>query len=348
MFDRSRPDLPDGRRLEQADGTAWMGLFCLDMLAIALELSRTRPAYEAIATKFFEHFLAISHAINGISEIGLWDPVDRLLLRRDPGRGGAARTPEGPVVRGPDAALRRPDHRAGHAGAAAPLPAADGVVPEVPADARGQPPAHDAAGRRRGEVAHAGGPAQAGVGRAADARPGAVPLGLRPAVALARAGRRALCLRRGARRVRAGRVVVADLRRQLQLARADLVPGELPDDRGAAGVSSLLRVEPDRRAAARRPGPGDARPGRGRDRPAIGADLPPRPRRPPAGPGGRPALPVGPALARPRALLRVFPRRGRLGPGRQPSDRLDGAGRRADLADRRRAGPPGPDAGTRR
>jgi hypothetical protein len=77
VFDRSRPDLPDGRRLEQADGTAWMGLFCLDMLAIALELSRIRPAYEAIATKFFEHFLAISHAINGIAEIGLWDPVDR-------------------------------------------------------------------------------------------------------------------------------------------------------------------------------------------------------------------------------------------------------------------------------
>ncbi len=77
VFDRSRPNLPDGRRLEQADGTAWMGLFCLDMLAIALELSRTRPAHEAIATKFFEHFLAISHAINGISELGLWDPVDR-------------------------------------------------------------------------------------------------------------------------------------------------------------------------------------------------------------------------------------------------------------------------------
>ena len=65
MFDRSRPNLADGRRLEQADGTAWMGMFCLDMLAIALELSQTRPAYEAIATKFFEHFVAISHAING-------------------------------------------------------------------------------------------------------------------------------------------------------------------------------------------------------------------------------------------------------------------------------------------
>jgi hypothetical protein len=78
VFDRSRPNLADGRRLEQADGTAWMGLFCLDMLAIALELSRTRPAYEAIATKFFEHFLAISLAINGIDEeIGLWDAEDR-------------------------------------------------------------------------------------------------------------------------------------------------------------------------------------------------------------------------------------------------------------------------------
>ncbi len=78
VFDRSRPNLAQGHRLEQADGTAWMGLFCLDMLAIALELSRTRPAYEAIATKFFEHFVAISHAINGIrGEIGMWDPVDR-------------------------------------------------------------------------------------------------------------------------------------------------------------------------------------------------------------------------------------------------------------------------------
>ncbi|MHB1555930.1 MAG: MGH1-like glycoside hydrolase domain-containing protein, partial [Isosphaeraceae bacterium] len=88
VFDRSRPNLPDGRRLEQADGTAWMGLFCLDMLAIALELSRTRPAHEAIATKFFEHFLAISHAINGISEMGLWDPVDRFyydVIRVDGG-----------------------------------------------------------------------------------------------------------------------------------------------------------------------------------------------------------------------------------------------------------------------
>jgi len=77
VFDRSRPNLGEGRRLEQADGTAWMAMFCLDMLAIALELSQARPAYEAVATKFFEHFVAISHAINGFAgEIGMWDPHD--------------------------------------------------------------------------------------------------------------------------------------------------------------------------------------------------------------------------------------------------------------------------------
>ena len=66
-----------------------MGLFCLDMLAIALELSRTRPAYEAIATKFFEHFVAISHAINGIcGKVGMWDEADRFyydVIRRPEG-----------------------------------------------------------------------------------------------------------------------------------------------------------------------------------------------------------------------------------------------------------------------
>ena len=89
--------------------------------------------------------------------------------------------------------------------------------------------------------------------------------------------RRALRLRRQSRRLRAGRVGLADLRRQLQLAGADLVPGQLPDDRGAAGVSiaitaSTLTVELPRGRA----GPGDARRGRRRDRRATDADLPPR------------------------------------------------------------------------
>ncbi len=68
VFDRSAP-LPGNAHLEQADGTAWMGMYCLNMLAIAIELARTRPAYEDMATKFFEHFIYIANAIN----TALWD-----------------------------------------------------------------------------------------------------------------------------------------------------------------------------------------------------------------------------------------------------------------------------------
>ena len=64
VFDRSQP-LPDGVYLEQADGTAWMGMFCTTMLAMALELAHDDPAYEDIASKFFEHFVAIADAMNG-------------------------------------------------------------------------------------------------------------------------------------------------------------------------------------------------------------------------------------------------------------------------------------------
>ena len=76
VFDRSAP-LPTGGHLEQADGTAWMGMFSLNMLAIALELARTQPAYEDMATKFFEHFIYIADAINHqYGEGGLWDEED--------------------------------------------------------------------------------------------------------------------------------------------------------------------------------------------------------------------------------------------------------------------------------
>ena len=72
VFDRSAP-LPGGSSLEQCDGTAWMAMFSLNMLAIALELARTDSAYEDVATKFAEHFCYISHALNGM---GLWDDSD--------------------------------------------------------------------------------------------------------------------------------------------------------------------------------------------------------------------------------------------------------------------------------
>ncbi len=77
VFDRSKP-LPTGGHIQQSDGTAWMGMFCLNMLAIALELARDDPAYENVASKFFEHFVYIAHAIDtrGGEAIGLWDDED--------------------------------------------------------------------------------------------------------------------------------------------------------------------------------------------------------------------------------------------------------------------------------
>ena len=75
VFDRSRP-LPGGGRLNQADGTAWMASYCLLMLSMAIELALHRPAYEDIASKFFEHFVNISDAMNSLGGSGLWDEED--------------------------------------------------------------------------------------------------------------------------------------------------------------------------------------------------------------------------------------------------------------------------------
>ena len=75
VFDRSSP-LPKGGQLEQADGTAWMAFYCVTMLSIALELAREDPAYEDMASKFFEHFIAIVDAMNAFGGTGLWDDDD--------------------------------------------------------------------------------------------------------------------------------------------------------------------------------------------------------------------------------------------------------------------------------
>jgi hypothetical protein len=75
MFDRSKP-LPNGSHLEQADGTAWMAFYCATMLSMALELAREDPAYEDVASKFFEHFVAIADAMNTLGGTGLWDEKD--------------------------------------------------------------------------------------------------------------------------------------------------------------------------------------------------------------------------------------------------------------------------------
>lgn len=80
VFDRNIA-LPNGERLEQADGTSWMAMFALNMMRIALELAQYNHVYEEMAIKFFEHFLYIAHALNNMGEenFSLWDDQDEFF-----------------------------------------------------------------------------------------------------------------------------------------------------------------------------------------------------------------------------------------------------------------------------
>ena len=77
VFDRSAP-LPTGGYLEQSDGTSWMAMYTLNLLAIALELAKEEPSYEDVASKFWEHFIYIAHAMGhrGHNGMGLWNEED--------------------------------------------------------------------------------------------------------------------------------------------------------------------------------------------------------------------------------------------------------------------------------
>ena len=75
VFDRSAP-LPTGGHLEQADGTAWVALFCQNMLEIAFELAAHDPTYEELAANYAVEFLLIARAMNGIGPDGMWDEED--------------------------------------------------------------------------------------------------------------------------------------------------------------------------------------------------------------------------------------------------------------------------------
>ncbi len=90
VFNRSEP-LPDGGFIEQADGTGWMAMYSLNLMAIALELAREDSAYEGVASKFWEHFLHIANAINHLGDDGeaMWDEQDGFyydVLRMPDGR----------------------------------------------------------------------------------------------------------------------------------------------------------------------------------------------------------------------------------------------------------------------
>ncbi len=82
VFDRSTP-ISGGGRLDQADGTSWMAMYCLNLMRIALELARDNPVYQDIASKFFEHFLNIAKAANNLGDdtghagVGIWCDHDK-------------------------------------------------------------------------------------------------------------------------------------------------------------------------------------------------------------------------------------------------------------------------------
>jgi hypothetical protein len=76
IFDRSAP-LPGGGHLDQADGTAWMAFFCLNLMAMALEIAEYKPAYEDVASKFLEHFTYIARAMTSIGgDMEMWNEAD--------------------------------------------------------------------------------------------------------------------------------------------------------------------------------------------------------------------------------------------------------------------------------
>lgn len=75
IFDRSRA-LPTGGHIEQADGTSWMAMYALNLMDMALEIAQEDPAYEDVASKFFEHFIHIAESLNTLGESGLWHEED--------------------------------------------------------------------------------------------------------------------------------------------------------------------------------------------------------------------------------------------------------------------------------
>jgi hypothetical protein len=127
VFDRSKP-LPGGGQLEQADGTAWMAFYCSTMLAMASSWPRAIPAYEDIASKFFEHFVAIADAMNTLGGTGCGTRrTASTTTSSDRRRVGPAAAP---LDRRHHPALRGRVHRGGAARQAAGLRQAHALVPE--------------------------------------------------------------------------------------------------------------------------------------------------------------------------------------------------------------------------
>ncbi len=145
VFDRSAP-LPTGGYIEQSDGTSWMAMYTLNLLAIALELATEDPAYEDVASKFWEHFVYIANAMShrGDEHMGLWDEEDGFFYDVLQLPDGSTVPDEDPLHGGTDSAVRGGNAGAGGARQAAGLQAAPGMVHRKPSGPDGECGLHDA------------------------------------------------------------------------------------------------------------------------------------------------------------------------------------------------------------
>ena len=335
IFDRSAP-LPGGGTLQQADGTAWMALYCQWMLQIAIELGREDPTYNDIALKFIRHFAWIAIALNPPgADTPLWDEQDGFFYD---------------VMRMPD-------------GTAIPLKVRSlvGLLPLCAAtvfEADASPELVERAlafAEQFGDVV----PGLAHV-------PGANRTGRRMLALVTTSQLRQILtvmldedeflgphgIRAISRRhldepyefdwggqhyevaLSAGGVRQRAVRRQLELARPGLVPDEPRDHAGAVPPAPLLRRRLQGRVPDRLRPDAEPAPGVDRDRPAAVGHVPARRGRAAAGVRRDREVPDRPALARPDPVPRVLPRRQRRRARRQPPDRVDRDGRAAARARR--------------
>ncbi len=182
VFDRSAP-LPTGGHLEQSDGTSWMAMYSLNMLAIATELAKGNPSYEDVASKFWEHFLNIAHAMGGGRLHGghghdLWDDEDGFfydVLHTSDGTHAAA----GALARRADPAPRRADARTRAPGEDGRFPSPASLVPGESSRLDGERRLHEDAWARRAAPARHTRRRSVAERSESDAGRGRVPVALR-------------------------------------------------------------------------------------------------------------------------------------------------------------------------
>ncbi len=331
-FDRSAP-LPNGGHLEQSDATAWMTLFSQNMLEIAAELAMSDPSYAEMSLKFIEHFMWIASAMGGLGDgTGMWDEEDGFFYD---------------LLRLPDGSAQRLKVRS----MVGLLPLCAGTTLEAEQCERFPEMQERFAWflNARPELAVSmHDPRQVGVdgrrlmsilneerlrrvlAKMLDENEFLSPYGLRsvsryhaehPYVISAggQVNQVVLCARGVRQRT---------VRRQLELARPRLDADQRPHPPGPPAVPRVLR----RRLHDRMPdGLGsadDSAPGRRGTRSPVDGHLPEGRGWPATRLRRNAQVPGRPALARLPVLPRIFPRRQRRGPGREPPDRLDGSHRK--------------------